>query len=956
MTKLSLKLLCGVSSLCIAGHAVAQTAPTTMAQDEPSAESSAAPQTEPAAATAEDIIVTGSRIIRNGDQSPTPVTVVTTADLQRTRPSAMLAETLMSLPAFSGSRTSSSNPSTTGAAIGGNGTANQLNLRNLGATRNLVLLDGKRVPPTLFNGVVDADIIPQALVKRVDIVTGGVSAVYGSDAVSGVVNYVLDHSFNGLNVDASSGISQRGDNARLDFGAVFGTNIGDRAHIEFSYRHFQEDGIDPRTERPWIAQAGVTGLGTSANPFVLNRDLRQSTIPFGGLITSGALTGREFATNGVLTPFVNGTATGSTGIQIGGNGGYYDASLVGSLRSDQLFGRFDYDFSDDIHGYVQGSLNLKNNTSQQDYNRLSATLRRTNAFLPASIQAQIPLTEPTFRYGKLFSDIPRIESDADSTQWVAQAGLDGKVGGAKWTIDYTHGQSRLATNLANVVNAQKLAYALDAVNSGGNIVCNITLTNPGLANDCVPINVFGPTSVSSAAAAYVTDTERYRATTKLDDVLATVSGSLFDTWAGPVNAAISGEWRRLSFSSTSDALPTEFMNCTGLSLNCTATTPLRVYSFGALPNGVHQTVKEGAVEIDVPLLKDSAIAQSFNLNGALRYTSYDTSGDYITWKIGADWKVTDTLRFRGTASRDIRAPTLFDLYSPTTSLSTSKTDFLTGQTFTIQTLSPSNPNLKAEIGNTLTAGVVWRPLPGLSLAVDYYRININDAITLINGSDTEIQQACYASGGSSPYCALQTRPFPLSNTTPANNATLWFTQGLNISKISTHGIDFELNYSTRLFGRPSSLRFLGAYQPKTVYSTPGLPDRDQGGVAFGPLGIGAQPKWRLVGFFHIDATDNLSFDVEQRWRSSLINDPNRANIWVNNHIDSFATTNLNIAWNVSSGSTKFMFYANIQNLFDATPPNAAFPGNGGVAGYRDGFVVGDDVVGRYFTAGVRVRF
>lgn len=956
MNRFSLNLLCGVSSLCIASHAAAQTVPAAASSDAPLAEVNSSSQTESTAANAGDIIVTGSRIIRNGDQSPTPVTVVTTEELQRTRPNAMLAETLMSLPAFSGSRTSSSNPSTTGAAIGGNGTANQLNLRNLGATRNLVLLDGKRVPPTLFNGVVDADIIPQALVKRVDIVTGGVSAVYGSDAVSGVVNYVLDHNFNGLGVNASSGISQRGDNARLDFGAVFGTDIGDRAHFEFSYQHFKENGIDPRTSRPWIAQAGVTGLGTSANPFVLNRNLRQSGIPFGGVITTGTLAGGEFATNGVMTPFVNGTATGSTGIQLGGNGGYYDASLVGSIRSDQFFGRLDYDFSDDIHGYVQGSLNLKNNTSQQDYNRLNVLLRRTNAFLPDSIQAQIPLNEPTFRYGKLLSDIPRIESDADTSQWVVQAGLDGRVGGAKWTIDYTHGQSRLATNLANVVNAQKLAYALDAVKSGSNVVCNVTLTNPGLADGCVPIDVFGPTSVSSAAAAYVTDTEHYRATTRLDDVLATVSGALFDTWAGPVNAAISGEWRRLSFTSTSDALPTEFMNCTGLPLNCSATTPLRGYSFGELPNGVHQTVKEGAVEIDIPLLKDSAIARSFNLNGALRYTSYDTSGDYVTWKIGADWKVTDTLRFRGTASRDIRAPTLFDLYSPVTSLSTSKSDLLTGQTTTIQTLSPSNPDLKAEIGNTQTVGVVWRPLPGLSLAVDYYRITISDAITLINGSDTDIQRACYESGGSSPYCALQSRPFPLSNTSPANNATLWYTQGLNISKIRTEGIDFEANYNTQLFGRPTNFRILGAYQPHTIYSTPGLPDRDQGGVAFGPLGLGAQPKWRLVGFFHIDATDNLSFDVEQRWRSSLVNDPNRDNIWLNNHIASFATTNLNVAWNLDSGKTKFTFYLNVQNLFDATPPNAAFPGNGGVAGYRDGFVVGDDVVGRYFTAGVRARF
>jgi iron complex outermembrane receptor protein len=146
-------------------------------------------------------------VIRNGDSSPSPVTVVSTDDLLTAKPGATLAEALNTLPVFAGSRGASSNPTTAGSAAGGSGSANQLNLRNIGATRTLVLMDGKRVPPTLYNSAVDVDLIPQMFVQRVDIVTGGVSAVYGSDAMSGVVNYIIDHKFNGFKSDASYGVS-----------------------------------------------------------------------------------------------------------------------------------------------------------------------------------------------------------------------------------------------------------------------------------------------------------------------------------------------------------------------------------------------------------------------------------------------------------------------------------------------------------------------------------------------------------------------------------------------------------------------------------------------------------------------------------------------------------------------------------------------------------------------------
>jgi iron complex outermembrane receptor protein len=304
-------LLAGGSLLVLAGAAFAQ---------------EAAPD---AVATVEEVVVTGSRVIKNGDASPSPVTVVSTQDALRVQPGT-LADALAILPVFAGSRGSGVNPTSTGSVGAGNASANQLNLRNIGPNRTLILLDGLRVPPTLLNGVVDVDVIPQMLVQRVDTVTGGVSAVYGSDAVTGVVNYVIDKKFNGLKALAQTGVSGEGDGKKVDVGFAVGKSVLDgRGHVEGSYEYRDEKGIPYRSDRDWMNLWGVAGAGTAASPYQLYSDVHQSAYSFGGLITSGALAGQTFGSNGVLRPFVHGTATASAALEIGGDGAYYDSSLAG---------------------------------------------------------------------------------------------------------------------------------------------------------------------------------------------------------------------------------------------------------------------------------------------------------------------------------------------------------------------------------------------------------------------------------------------------------------------------------------------------------------------------------------------------------------------------------------------------------------------------------------------------
>lgn len=945
-------LLCSASVIATAMPAYAQDSQSASDETE-----SVAAVTDEATAD-EPITVTGSRTIKDGNASPSPVTVVATDDLMKSNPGSTLAEALNALPVFAGSRGATSNPTTSGSAAGGNGGANQLNLRNLDATRTLVLMDGKRVPPTLFNGVVDVDIIPQMLIERVDIVTGGVSAVYGSDAVSGVVNYVVNKKFNGLRAEASYGLTEYGDATKLSAAAAYGTDIGDRGHFEVSYEYRDEGGINRRSDRDWLNQWGVTGLGTTASPYVLSGNLRQSNFSFGGLIRSGALAGQNFTNDGVLSPFVAGTATGTAGVQIGGGGAYWDSGLVAELRGHQMFGRFDYDLTDTVKFYAQVAGNLKTNSNYAETNLLTTVnISRTNAFLSPAIQASIPVAQPTFQLSKYFNNQPRVSTDADSKQWVYMTGLSGSNSGFDWQVDYVHGVSTLDTVMHNVINRQKLGYALDAVSSGGNIVCNVTISNPGLANDCVPLNPFGPTATTAAMMDYVTDDIFYHAVTKMDDVSASVSHSLFDLGAGPAVAALSGEWRTMSISSTSSSRPTDVVNCTGIRFtNCTAGNTLWEYVFGESPTPVSQDVWEVAGEFDMPLISGKTLFQNLSVNGAARYTSYNTSGEYWTWKAGLSWELSDMLRFRVTRSRDIRAPNLYELFSPTSQVTVRATDLLvTGNPSpSVPSIDSSNPNLTAEIANTLTAGVVFKPTSSLSFAVDYYKIDLADAIVQVQGQTAELQRDCYANPTTSPYCALQVRPLGYTDTTAANTVTAWRSLRINLNEIKTWGIDFEANYRGELFGRSMLARVLLAWQPKLEYAQPGAVTIDQGGVGFGPVGLGATPSVRLTGQFRFKPDDNLTVDLIGRWRNAM--KLGSSGEWADNHMDAFGTITANLAWDVQSELGGMQFFINVANILNTNPPAGAFSGNGTRAGLRDGFAIGDDPRGRTFTVGAKLKF
>jgi iron complex outermembrane receptor protein len=969
----------------------------------------------------EFIVVTGSRVISDTANSPTPVTLISTKQLRDTTP-ANLADGLNKLPIFQGSQ-----------IIGrpGDGSqnfsSNTLNLRNFGAQRTLVLLDGHRASPSNSDGTVDIDTLPQMLISRVDIVTGGASAVYGSDAVTGVVNFVLDRKFDGLKIDANVGISTYADAMSYNFGAAGGTDLfGGRGHFEASleYRHRDPVNQSARPYGPASTYAGEAGTGTAADPFNAIANARRPNSSFGGVVQACVpacplAAGTQFAANGVLSPFFPGVAgatdahgnvtAGTSNFNSGGDGAYSPYGQVfDGYHQGTIFGRFSYDLADNVTFYLQGQgaeaysfgwyfpQKIQPGVGQADL------FYKNNPFLTPAVQAQLgndgtnPLqtvvngavTQPsnTFQLGEFITSLGQTGTNATGSVnrvLSVQAGFDGTIlnGRFNWNLFYTHGENRLAVDLVNNQNLQNMYAAQDAVSlPNGNVACYAATQVATAARyaNCVPINPFGPTAVTSSAFKYMFQTTDFHQTNTLDDFGGGISGEIFNGWgAGPITAALSGEMRFNSYNVSSNVPSSTFVDCTGLRI-CNPLLPS--YSQSILqPIHASQNVWEFAAEAEVPVLKDIVLIKAFDLNLAGRYTDYSVSGSVQTWKIGFNWNVVDSLRFRGTTSIDIRAPTLDDLFRPATLLQNVFTDlhipdptksqipqpqFLSGTT---TFSSQGNPKLVPEVSRTYTVGAVWTPdfISGLTVSLDYFRIHMANAVGPIVPSTT-IQTLCEASGGTSIYCANYQRPLPFSDQSVANFATKLITFNLNTASTETEGWDFETNYGWQMSdiieGWQGSWtgRLLATYQPVINKSVlfPGA-----------PWTRSPDSSTRVTAFLNYTRND-WSLGLQDTWVSGFSQvggpvlpagsaaAPAGLNNWVNPHVSSWNQLDVNITRNFTIDSNGLAAYFVVQNLLNAQP---AYVPNGTIGqiyptaqtGFN-GYSV-QSPMGRYFTIGLRAN-
>lgn len=879
--------------------------------------------------TGGEIIVTGSRIDRAGFDAPTPTTVIGAVELRQGARTS-IAQILNDQPQF---RATSTPASTTGNT---NSSASTADLRGLGALRTLTLVDGRR-----FVGSTDLNNIPLGVIKRVEVVTGGASAAWGSGAVAGVVNILLNDDLEGITLGADTGISSRGDGVRYGFNGTYGTKFADdRGHFMIAAEYLDDKGAFDRASRPNLA----AGLFSLNGRLTLERDVNVANAATGGLIMSGVLAGQAFNADGTLSPFGYGSVVSPNApgtlptSMIGGAGRSQNDYLAASSPFNRinLFAQTSYEFSDAARVWISGNFaRVKADFGFfPDIRAVSpgtATSAATggiliqsdNAFLSDAVRSRLAAAGQTsFRMGRILADI----GDAGFMKFAynrenieGAIGIDGALGGSwKYSAYYGHGQLRNRQVLKNQRIVANFNNAVDAVISPvtGQAICRIALTDPTTA--CRPLNLFGTGNVSAEAAAYAFGDGGSTAVNKLDTTGVSVRGDLFSTWAGPVSVAFGGEARWESTRTTAiDPL--------------SRAGALGILNFGAL-NGKFD-VKEAFGEVVVPLLKMDGTA-TLDLNGAARYSDYSNSGGIWSWKAGATVRLFDSLLLRAVRSRDIRSPSISELFTTrTTNIGDVSDPSRGGEIVSVFRYGGGNPDLVPEIAHTTTVGASFSPkfVPGFNLSVDLYKIDIDKVIGALSSQDIVTQ--CF--NGNTSLCNQIVRD-------SSGRITTVFATNLNLASYKTRGIDFEASYQLPLdrvgASLPGSLRFraLATYVDKLVIND-GVNTYDRAGDV-GDNATFTTPKWRGTGSITYQG-DDVNVDLRMRYVGGGVY--NSLQPIANNKVDSRTYFDLGAQFNVAEAFTMTL---TVNNMFDRDPP---------LTSYSSAIY---DVMGRYFQAGVKLRF
>ena len=677
----------------------------------------------------EEIVVTGTRIMRRDFVTPSPLTTLDRDDIDFTGQS-MLEETLNQMPqVFPSLGRTSNNP--------GNGEAT-VDLRGLGPARTLVLFNGRRVAPSGGWNFTDLNTIPQFLVDRVEIITGGASAVYGSDAIAGVVNFIAKDDFDGFTLEATMTAAEPGDAETYDFNVAFGHNLANgRGNLTLFANHYERNELlaDDRdfTRVPYfddwegnLVESGSTRVpqGIIYWPYA---DLGEGPVQ---VIFNPDGTPREFVDPDDLYNYapVN----------------YLQVPL--ERNTIGLFGH--YDFVKGLGGYFEAT--FSRNDPAQNLAPVPAQLYlETNldnpVLTPEARQvftdnyACAPDTACFVRGRRMLEMGPRVkESERDTTRLVA--GVRGEFGDG-WNYDgwvmYT--ETNVTEYWRNVISASRMQQGLFIDPLTGECY------DPG--NGCVPLNLFGESNLSQEGAAFIRlpDFENvWERTQKIASFF--VSGSPVDTWAGALDVAFGLEWRSDAFDDNPDP---------------------NLYSNDALGYGVYapsvgtEEVIEIYAEAVMPLISDSAWAEYLGLEVGARYSDYDLAGGVWTYKAGGEWQPIDSLRLRAMYQQSARAPNTFELFEEQSveTWALSRPDpcsasegpvangnaekcvmqglpedqvgvFEASERYPVDFIYGGNPNLEPEEGRTLTVGAVIEPtaIPNWSLSVDYFEMEITDTI------------------------------------------------------------------------------------------------------------------------------------------------------------------------------------------------------------------------------------
>ncbi|TPG52657.1 TonB-dependent receptor domain-containing protein [Sphingomonas glacialis] len=946
-----------------------------------------------------EIVVTGSRIVRDGYSAPTPVSVISTKELRAEVP-ANISDFVNTLPAVRGSGTSSnSNGSLSNGAAG----INSVNLRNLGANRTLVLFDGQRSVASTTTGQVDVNTFPQSLIQRVEVVTGGASSAYGSDAVSGVVNFILNKRFTGLELSAENGITTYGDAPNYKVALTAGHAFLDgKLHVTIAGEYFKQIGVTTiardwndsgfftvnnptysaaaggNCAKPAGYVAGTPIAGCTPEYFVTSGAGTGQFTP-GGLVSTGPLKGTYF---GAVDPAtgkatVNQLTFGQTSGQwmIGGDYNITSAnhrssaSLQPSEVRKSSFGRLSYEVTPGIEVYGQFAYNqYRGQSFYQQTPTTGVSISVNNPYLPDSVRAKMVANNlSTIAIGTSNVDLGQQGSDNTRDVYRYVGGVAGAfhVLGSDWKYDayYQFGMTKTTEKLTNAWNLARLALATDAVAApagnalgvaAGTPVCRSSLTAP--TNGCVPINRIGTGVASAAAINYVMyggqqPTRLQRLTEKV--AAASIrTNSLFRLPAGPVGFAFGAEYREEAVSGFVDPL---FQPVVANGV----TSGTWIYGNYLATTGKY-TVKEAFAELLVPLIKGA------DFNGAVRVTDYSTSGTVVTWKAGATYQMIPDIKFRGTVSRDIRAPNLQELFaSGTGRTNTVNRPTATGGVATDQfnESTVGNSALKPEIAMTYGAGVVLTPrfLPGFAFSADYYNINLKGAISSLV-AQTLVDQ-CYTAGLQSA-CSFISTTGGRGVVTPGLAITSIEIKPTNFVSIKTQGIDFEGSYHHELGAGTMSLRALASYAIGLKTNNGVAAITDDAGQNTGGL-----TKWTY--------RFTAGYDFRSGFGASLVARGVSPGVYNNNYIvcstncpassSDYHTVNtnripgafyfdLNANYTIKSHGSQFELFVAVKNLLDKDPVLVAIgPTGNNTPAYPQTNRSLYDVLGRVYRVGVRVK-
>lgn len=846
-----------------------------------------------AAQEVQKVEVTGSRIISANADSPAPIQVLTAKDIADSGVT-NIQDLLQKNPVFGPAAISrtNSNFSTSSAGVAA------VDLRALGSDRTLVLVNGRRyVPGIPGSSTVDLNTIPTEFIERIEVLTGGASALYGSDAVAGVVNIILKKNFEGIAFNAQYGESDKGDNKEKKANITFGTKTADGKGSFISHIAVSSQGAVFSRDRAASAidqtSEGASFTGDPADFFTPRRPFFSSFTP-AGVFTTGSGNRTFDAQGNLITTNTNGSATqAATG---------YNRSALRTIAipTDRLLlaSKGDYALSDKQSIYFEGTYaSTKTRTELEPFPLGSSTISpSTGGLIPAEflvngVKTRNPLVPNSlynlltdrngdglkdYGFNRRLSDIGNRGSKADRDTFRLAGGFKGDLY-KSWTYDVSavygvtkeQQTSNGQVNVLNFYNALQAVTDVSDLNNNGSITDAICLDANARRQGCVPLNIFGAGTISPAAAAYVAAPSTLSTRTTQKVVSGSVNGELFDLPAGAVSAAIGAEWRQESSSTSSDALTTSGLN-----------------GGNALPDTAGRfNVREIFAEIRVPLLKDVPFIKSLDSNFAIREGDYSSVGSVSSWTAGLDWAPTSDLRLRGTASKSTRAPNVSELFTaPSQTFPTGLNDPCLGVTATstgstsvacradpavaaniaanggtfrnnqsdlqgISGFNSGNPNLDAERSKSYTAGLVLTPksiswLRNFAFTADYFNIKIKGAIG--NPGRQFILDQCYG-GGDTSFCNNIFRRATATATNSVGSLEFINQTLTNSGGLSTSGVDLTAAYTNRV--GPGELNARVAYTYVDKYNFKATPVADVDPSA-GEVGL---PKNKFVF--------NLNYDI-----------------------------------------------------------------------------------------------